>query len=71
MPGLLACPDCGSTNFLEAQHGWIYWGTTFSAEGYADHSHHPDEYGDAETHGYECCDCDFSFDGAEDLVPAG
>jgi hypothetical protein len=65
---LLECPECQATDFLQIQHGYVYWSTTFDNESGEITDLEPWEFGDAETVGYECRGCSFAFSGESELV---
>jgi hypothetical protein len=65
---LCACPRCGGTEFLQVQHGYVYWGATIDTDGDVDTSRNPWDFGDADTVGYECRGCDFTLVSEYDLL---
>jgi hypothetical protein len=65
---LVECPECGATDFLQIQHGYVYWSATMDPDGCVNTELEPHDFGDVDTVGYECAMCDATFDCVEDIV---
>lgn len=68
MTDLLQCPECEATDFLQIQHGYVYWSATITPDGSVDTDLDPYEFGDADTIGYECLMCRAAFDSVEGIT---